>query len=284
LVDAAVGSVGVVVLEVLDEQHSELAFVPDQGVVEQFGSGGAHEAFGGGVGSWRAGWGVDHVEMVGGEDLVEGGDEHGGVVSDQEPESADVNGHVEVAGRLGAPVAGEVVGDAGEVHMAGGVFDEEQHVELAEPDGVDDEGVTGDDPARLSSEELGPGGPGASGGGVDVVPFQDCPHRRCCEAVAEAGELAVDAPVAPRRVLGGEADNELFSVADGAGPAGTSLQVYPTGRSESPVPDEQRGWGDDESRPDPAGNHPGEPCDHATVRVGQFRAFRRPLQDGDLVT
>ena len=106
LVDAAVGSVGVVVLEVLDEQHSELAFVPDQGVVEQFGSGGAHEAFGGGVCSGRAGWGVDHVELVGGEDLVERGDEHGGVVSDQEPEPVDVEGHGEVAGGLGAPCAG----------------------------------------------------------------------------------------------------------------------------------------------------------------------------------
>ena len=62
LVDAAVGPVAVVVLEVLDEQHSELVFVPDQGVVEEFGSGGADEAFGGGVGAWRSGWGVDHVE------------------------------------------------------------------------------------------------------------------------------------------------------------------------------------------------------------------------------
>ena len=34
LVDAAVGAVAVVVLEVLDEQHSELAFVPDQGAVD----------------------------------------------------------------------------------------------------------------------------------------------------------------------------------------------------------------------------------------------------------
>lgn len=42
------------------------------------------------------------------------------------------------------------------------MFDEEQHVELAEPDGVDDEGVTGDDPAgrgehrRWGDDEPGP--------------------------------------------------------------------------------------------------------------------------------
>jgi len=123
------------------------------------GSGGAHETLGDGVSTWRSGWSVDHVELVGREDLVERGDEHGGVVSDQEPEPVDVDGHGEVAGNLGAPAAGEMAGDAGEVHASGGVFDEEQDVELAEPDGVDDEGATGDDPTGLRSEELGPRGP-----------------------------------------------------------------------------------------------------------------------------
>jgi len=99
---------------------------------------------------------VDDVDPVGGEYLVEGGDEHGGVVSDQEPEPVDVEVHGEVAGDLGAPAAGEVSRDAGEVHASGGVFDEEQHVELAEPDGVDDEGVTGEDSVGLCGEELGP--------------------------------------------------------------------------------------------------------------------------------
>ena len=115
---------------------------------------------------------------VGGEDLVERGDEHGGVVSDQEPEPVDVDGCGEVAGGLGVPAAGEITGDAGEVHASGGVFDEERDVELAAPDGVDDEGVTSDDPAGLRSEELGPGRSGASRGGVDAVPFQDRPHGR----------------------------------------------------------------------------------------------------------
>ncbi len=106
---------------------------------------------------------------VGGEDLVERGDEHGGVVADQEPEPVDGECHGEVAGGLGAPGAGEITGDAGEVHAAGGVFDEEQDVELAGSDGVDDEGVTGDDPLCLAGQELGPGRPGASWGRVDAV-------------------------------------------------------------------------------------------------------------------
>ena len=205
LVDAAVGAVVVVVLEVLDEQLVELAFVPDQGAVEQFGSGGVHEAFSGGVDAGRSGWGVDHVEPVGIEDLVERGYEHGGVVSDQEPEPVDIECHGEVGGGLGAPVAGEMTGDASEVYASGGVFDEEQHVELSEPDGVNDEGVTSMDPAGLGGEELGPGRPGVPRSGIDAMPFQDRRDGRCCQAVAEAGGFAVDVPVAPRRVLGGEA-------------------------------------------------------------------------------
>jgi hypothetical protein len=261
-----------------------LAFVPDKRVVQQFGSGGAHEAFGGGVCAWRSGRGVDHVDPVGGEDLVGRGDEHGGVVSDEEPEPVDVEGHGDVAGRLGAPAAGEMTGDAGEVDLAGGVFDEEQDVELAEPDGVDDEGVTGDDPAGLRSEELGPGRPGASWGGVDAVTFPDGRRRGGGEAVAEAGEFAVDAPVALRRVVSREPDDELFSVTHGAGTARSSLGVPPSGRGEPAVPSEQRVGRDDVSVTDLSGDDPGEPGDQATVDFGQLRAFRGSLQDCDLVT
>lgn len=53
------------------------------------------------------------------------------------------------------------------VHAPGGMFDEEQDVELAETDGVNDEGVARDDPSGLCSEELGPGRSGASRGGID---------------------------------------------------------------------------------------------------------------------
>jgi hypothetical protein len=253
-------------------------------VVEQFSSGGAHEAFGGGVGVWRSGRGADHVEPVGREDLVEGGDKHGGVVSDQEAEPVDVDGDGEVARYLGAPAPREMAGDAGEVHASGGVFDEEQDVELAEPDGVDDEGVTGDDPAGLRGEELGPGRSGASRGGIDAVALQDRPDSGRSEAVAEAGEFAVDAPVAPRRVLGGEPHDEVFSVTHDAGPAWTSLRIDPSGGGEAAVPGQQRVGREDESVTDPPGEYPGEPGDHATVYVTELRACRGSVQDRDLVT
>jgi len=166
----------------------------------------------------------------------------------------------------------------------GGVFDEEQDVELAESDGVDDEGVTSDDPAGLPGEELGPGRSGASRGGIDAVTFQDHPDGGRCEAVAEPGEFAVDASVAPVGVLSSEADDELFSVTHGAGPARSPLRIDPSGRGQPTVPRQQRVGGDDESMTDPSGDHAGGPGDHATVDVGELGTVRGSLQDRDLVT
>ena len=146
----------------------------------------------------------------------------------------------------------------------GGVFDEEQDVELAEPDGVDDEGVTRNDPTSLRSEELGPGRPATSGGGV--------------------GEFAVDTPVAPHRVLSRESDTELFSVAHEARSAGPSLRIGPPDRGEAAVPAKKRVGRDNESAADPPGDDTGEPGDQATVDIGGLEACRGSLQDRDLVT
>jgi len=54
-----------------------------------------------------------------------------------------------VAGGLGGPRPGRVGGDAGEVHRAGGVFDDEQDVEPVQERGVDAGEVGRDDSVRL---------------------------------------------------------------------------------------------------------------------------------------
>lgn len=46
LVDSAVGPTGVLVLDVVLEQSSELAFVPDDGSVQEFMAQSAHLSFG----------------------------------------------------------------------------------------------------------------------------------------------------------------------------------------------------------------------------------------------
>ena len=42
LVQGAVGAMGVVVVDVLDDQRSELVFIPDQGPVQEFVANGAN--------------------------------------------------------------------------------------------------------------------------------------------------------------------------------------------------------------------------------------------------
>ena len=102
--------------------------------------------------------------------------------------------------------------------------------------------------------------------------------------MAEASHFAVDTPVAPHRVLSREADNELFSVAYDAGPAGPSLRVHPSGCGEAAVPAKKRVGRDNESAADPPGDDTGEPGDHATIDIGELGTVRGSLQDRDLVT
>jgi hypothetical protein len=68
--------------------------------------------------------------------------------------------------------------------------------------------VAGEDRLGLRSEELYPGRFGPPRRGVDVGGVQDSPDGGGAELVAEPGELAVDPPVPPHRVLGGQAHGQ----------------------------------------------------------------------------
>ncbi len=78
LLRAAVGSMAVVVVDVLVEERAELSLVPDHRVIEQLSADGSHETLDDGVGSWRAGWRGDDVAAFAGDNVVEGGHERRG--------------------------------------------------------------------------------------------------------------------------------------------------------------------------------------------------------------
>jgi hypothetical protein len=86
------------------------------------------------------------------EDLVERGGELGVAIPEQEleREAAVLDLPGEVACLLHDPCAGRMVGAAGEVNAAADL-DEEEDVELGQPDGVDDEEVVG-----MLADELAP--------------------------------------------------------------------------------------------------------------------------------
>ena len=82
------GSVGVVVLEVVAEQCAEVAGAEDDGAVEEFAADGADPSFGVAVRDGRVGRGADDGGAFGAEDFVEAGDELAGAVADQEPDGS----------------------------------------------------------------------------------------------------------------------------------------------------------------------------------------------------
>ena len=69
------GSVAVVVFDVVDDEPFELALVPDDGAVEDLSTDGADSAFSKGVGYRGAHRGLEDLEAFGAKDLVEGVDE-----------------------------------------------------------------------------------------------------------------------------------------------------------------------------------------------------------------
>jgi hypothetical protein len=103
-----------------------------------------------------------------------------------------------------------VRGDAEEVDLAGGVFDDEERIEPGQGDGVEVEQVAGEDGVGLGSEELCPGGPGSLWCGVDSGGLEDLPDGGGADLVAEAGEFAVYSPVAPGGILVGQMCRECL--------------------------------------------------------------------------
>jgi len=78
-----VGSVGVVVVDVVDHEPLDLALVPDDGSVEELAADGSDPAFGERVGHWRADRTLENLEALGSEDLIEGVDELAAPVTNQ---------------------------------------------------------------------------------------------------------------------------------------------------------------------------------------------------------
>jgi hypothetical protein len=76
---------------------------------------------------WR---GLNDPQALGSEDIIEGRDEFGVPVTDQEPKCLHPTTHLhdQVPGLLGHPRPTRVGGDAGQVQPAGAVFDEHQDI------------------------------------------------------------------------------------------------------------------------------------------------------------
>jgi hypothetical protein len=117
--------------------------------------------------------------------------------------------HEQVTGLLGHPRPGRVGGHPEDVDPAAGNLDHKQHVQTPEQHRVDVEEVAGQDPLGLRGQELPPAQARAAWRRVDARPLEQQPHGAWRELVTKPCQFAMDAPVAPGRVLSRDPQDQL---------------------------------------------------------------------------
>ncbi len=100
--------------------------------------------------------------------------------------------------------------------------------------------------------------------------------------MAEADELALDAPVGPARILPGQLLGERADfIWDSRASRGVRVGPFP--RDQAPVPGEQSARGHDPVEPQARGQQPGQGGDHGAVGPVRPGAGNLAAQDGDLL-
>ena len=170
----------------------------------------------------------------------------------------------------------------------GGVLDDRQHEQVPARHGDRLEEIAGEQGSGLGAEEIGPGGSGAVGCRVDPGVVEKLPYGGRGDLDAEDEQFAVDAAVAPGRVLSCQAQYQLADGADGTADRGAWAGIWPRGgapagpgASAGPFP----AWsavGSGGARRAGGGAQGGQEC---PVGGGEPRPVRAqlPLQDRDLM-
>ena len=163
--EGAVRTVVVVMALALAQHGCGVSLVDDQEAIEEFASDAADEAFGDRMGTRCPHRRPDDADVDCGEDGVEGSGERGVAVADEEPKATPgvVEVHEEIAGLLGQPGSGGVGGDPEDVHVAGGVLDDEEDIQPAQGDRLKVKQVAGEDRVRVGAQKLRPRWSGSSG-------------------------------------------------------------------------------------------------------------------------
>jgi hypothetical protein len=142
------------VVGVLAEDQPQVPFAGDQHPVQALAAGAAHPAFRDRVRTRRPDRASDDPHADRGEHRVERPGELGVPVPDQELETVSVilEAHQQVTGLLRHPRARGMGGDPGQVHAAGGVLDEEQHIKAAQEHRIDVKEISREDGLRLPGQ------------------------------------------------------------------------------------------------------------------------------------
>ena len=245
-----VRAMGVVVLGVDAQDPLQMPSPGDQEPVQTLGADCANPPLRVGVGVGRPHRCHQHLGALGPKHVVEAAAELGVTVTDEEahPPAALAKRQQQVAGLLGDPGAVRVGRHPGQVDSAGVQFDEEQHVQPPQPYGVDGEEVARDDPRCLLAQERPPRGARTPRRRVEAVAVQHRADRGRRDPDTQADQLALDALIAPARVLPGQPDDQLLDLRVQRWPA-DPVWVGPRTGDQPPMPAQQRLGLDQEARP-----------------------------------
>ena len=176
--EASVRPLTVVVPQVLVEHPLKMTPTPDQHPIQTLLPHRPHPALGERVGIRRLNRGLDDLDAVSGEDVVEGAGELGIPVTKEEPRGGRAlrpfHLYREFPCPLDDPSSVRMVGDASDPDLPRMQLDEEQDVEGLEAHGLHREEVSRDDAGGLGSKERSPGGRGPPGRGPKPIAEQ---HR-----------------------------------------------------------------------------------------------------------
>jgi hypothetical protein len=134
----------------------------------------------------------------------------------------------------------------------------------------------------LRTEELPPRDTRPLRRWVDTGELQDAPHSAGPNLVAETAQLAVDAAVAPGRVLFGHPQDQLAELGRYGGTA-TPVWVGPAAPDQVAMPSQQRGRLHQLSLPHPAGQQPRQPSQHRPISPVQWGSGHPPAEHRNLV-
>jgi hypothetical protein len=120
--------------------------------------------------------------------------------------------HQQIPGLLANPRAGGMSGHPGHVHLSSAELDEEQDVDPFQPHRINGEEVTRQDAAGLGGK--GTASRTARCGGARGRRRPGAARSTPCwpTPVAEPEQLAVDAPMSSGRILGGQAQHQVWDL------------------------------------------------------------------------
>jgi hypothetical protein len=151
------------------------------------------------------------------------------------------------------------------VDAAGAQLDEAQHLQPPSPDRVDGQEIAGDDVGGLLAQDHPPSCSSPTGRRVQSVAAQRGADRSRRDSYTRSLELALDALVAPARVLCGETDDQLLDLVVKRSSPLSMMRVGPSPGDEAAVPAQQCLRLHQEARPAPSRQCPADRREQRTV-------------------